>query len=101
MAARVAGLGLHAAALHAGALAVVQPLLVTGLAFALPLRALLDRARPSAGQALAAAVLVPRGAGFLAPAHPRAGPPPPPPPAAPPGGAGGAPPPPAPPPLPP
>jgi hypothetical protein len=67
-----AGLVLHAAALHAGALAVVQPLLVTGLAFALPLRALLDRARPSAGQALAAAVLAAGVAIFVAAAHPSA-----------------------------
>jgi hypothetical protein len=69
----VAGLVLHAAALHAGALAVVQPLLVTGLAFALPLRALLDRTRPSAGQALAAAVLAAGVAIFVAAAHPSAG----------------------------
>ncbi len=73
LAAGVAGLALHAAALHAGALAVVQPLLVTGLAFALPLRALLDRARPSAGQALAAAVLAAGVAIFVAAAHPGAG----------------------------
>jgi len=66
----VAGLGLHAAALHTGALAVVQPLLVTGLAFALPLRTLLDRARPSAGQVLAAAVLAAGVAIFVAAAHP-------------------------------
>jgi len=69
----VAGLALHAAALHAGALAVVQPLLVMGLAFALPLRALLDRARPSAGQVLAAAVLAAGVAIFVAAAHPSAG----------------------------
>src|SRR5260370_1942579 len=83
LAASVAGLALHAAALHAGALAVVQPLLVMGLAFALPLRALLDRARPPAGQALAAAVLAARVAIFVAPPPPPARPPPPPSPAAP------------------
>jgi len=69
----VAGLALRAAALHAEALAVVQPLLVMGLAFALPLRALLDRARPSAGQVLAAAVLAAGVAIFVAVAHPTAG----------------------------
>jgi drug/metabolite transporter (DMT)-like permease len=69
----VAGIGLHAAALHAGALAVVQPLLVTSLAFALPVRALLDRARPSAGQTIAAAVLAVGVAVFVAAAHPSAG----------------------------
>ncbi len=73
LAASAAGLGLHAAALHAGALAVVQPLMVTGLAFALPLRALLDRARPSAGQALAAVVLAAGVAVFVAAAHPSGG----------------------------
>jgi hypothetical protein len=50
-AAAAAGVILHAAALHAGAVAVVQPVLVAGLALALPVRALLDRARPSARQA--------------------------------------------------
>jgi drug/metabolite transporter (DMT)-like permease len=69
----VAGIGLHAAALHAGALAVVQPLLVTSLAFALPVRALLDRTRPSAGQTLAAAVLTVGVAVFVTAAHPSAG----------------------------
>lgn len=72
LAASVAGLALHAAALHAGALAVVQPLLVTGLALALPLRALLGRARPPAGQVLAAAVLAAGVAIFVAAAHPSA-----------------------------
>jgi drug/metabolite transporter (DMT)-like permease len=67
------GLGLHAAALHSGALAVVQPLLVMGLAFALPLRALLDRARPAAGQVLAAAVLAGGVAVFVVAAHPSPG----------------------------
>jgi len=67
------GLALHAAALHAGALAVVQPLLVTGLALALPLRALLDRHRPPAGQALAAVVLAAGVAVFVVAADPSAG----------------------------
>ena len=71
--ASVAGLALHAAALHTGALAVVQPLLVTGLALALPLRAFLDRARPSAGQVLAAAVLAVGVAVLVTAAHPSAG----------------------------
>jgi hypothetical protein len=45
-----AGFVLHAAALHAGALAVVQTVLVSGLALALPARVLLDRARPRQGR---------------------------------------------------
>src|SRR5258708_38160914 len=65
LAASVAGLALHAAAPHAGALAGGQPLLVVGLAFALPVRARLDRARPPAGQALAGAGLAPCGATCL------------------------------------
>lgn len=73
LAAAAAGIILHAAALHAGALAVVQPVLLTSLALALPVRALLDRARPSAGQALAAAVLAAGVAVFVIAAHPSAG----------------------------
>lgn len=73
LAAGAVGIGLHAAALHAGALVVVQPVLVTSLALALPVRALLDRVRPSAGQALAAVVLAAGVAAFVAAAHPHAG----------------------------
>jgi drug/metabolite transporter (DMT)-like permease len=73
LAVAAAGLALHAAALHAGALAVVQPLLVMSLAFALPLRALLDRSRPSGWQALAAVVLAGGVAIFVAAARPSAG----------------------------
>ncbi len=45
--ASLAGLGLHAAALHAGTLTLVQPLAVTALLFALVFRDLLDRRLPS------------------------------------------------------
>jgi hypothetical protein len=45
-AADLGGLGLHAFALREGPLTVVQPLLVSGLVFALPLRQLLERRRP-------------------------------------------------------
>lgn len=67
------GLALHGLALHAGALAVVQPLLVTSLVFALPLRALLDRELPSLGELGAAAAVVVALAGFLFAAHPSDG----------------------------
>jgi drug/metabolite transporter (DMT)-like permease len=40
------GLGLHALALRDGPLTLVQPLLVTGVVFALPLRRLLEHRRP-------------------------------------------------------
>ena len=49
MVASLAGLGLHALALKLGSLAVVQPLVVTGLVFAFLFRALLDRRWPSRG----------------------------------------------------
>ena len=44
--ANVGGLVLHAVALREGPLTLVQPLLVSGLIFALPLRHALDRGRP-------------------------------------------------------
>jgi hypothetical protein len=44
--ASLAGFGLHALALHDGPLTLVQPLLVTGVIFALPLRQVLERRRP-------------------------------------------------------
>lgn len=47
MFASLAGLGLHALALKLGSLAVVQPLVVTGLVFAFIFRAVLDRERLS------------------------------------------------------
>ncbi|MCL2395592.1 MAG: DMT family transporter [Acidimicrobiaceae bacterium] len=42
----VAGVGAHAFALHSGPLTLVQPLLVTGVVFALPLRQWIDKRRP-------------------------------------------------------
>src|SRR5260370_23798804 len=62
----VAGIGLHAAALHAGALAGVQPFLVPSPAFALPVRSLPYHAPPSARQTIAAAGLAVRGAVLVA-----------------------------------
>jgi hypothetical protein len=68
-----AGTLLHAAALRNGALAVVEPVLVMNLALALPARALLDRARPSAAHAAAALVLGVGVALFVVAARPSAG----------------------------
>lgn len=70
-----AGVGtlLHAVALRDGALAVVEPILAMNLALALPVRALLDRARPSAGHAAAATVLSAGIAIFVITANPSAG----------------------------
>lgn len=64
---------LHAAALHGGAVAVVEAVMVTNLALALPARVLLDRIRPSAGLALAALVLSGGVAVFITAARPGAG----------------------------
>jgi hypothetical protein len=51
------GFALHALALHAGPITLVQPLLVSGLVFALPVRQLLDRRRPEMAELAWAAVL--------------------------------------------
>ena len=42
--------GLHAVALHAGALALVQPIVVSGIVFAVPMRAAMSRQRPPPGE---------------------------------------------------
>lgn len=68
-----AGTLLHAVALRYGALAVVEPVLVMNLALALPARALLDRARPSAAHVAAAVVLGAGVALFVVAARPSAG----------------------------
>jgi hypothetical protein len=73
LAATGAGTLLHAVALGNGALAVVEPVLVMNLALALPARALLDRARPSAAHAAAAVVLGAGVALFVVAARPSAG----------------------------
>lgn len=70
-----AGVGtlLHAVALRGGALAVVEPVLAMNLALALPVRALLDRARPSVAHIAAAAVFGVGVAVFVITARPSAG----------------------------
>lgn len=69
----VVGFGLHAYALTTGELAVVQPLLVTGLLFALVLGARLDGRRITAGELGWAAVVVICLGAFLALARPSGG----------------------------
>ena len=51
------GFSLHALALHSGPIILVQPLLVTGLIFALPIRQLLERRRPDTFEIAWATVL--------------------------------------------
>jgi drug/metabolite transporter (DMT)-like permease len=67
------GLALHAVALNHGQLAVVQPLLISGLLFALPVSALLEGRRPSGVEWLWALMLVTGLAVFLVAARPSAG----------------------------
>ncbi|HTU76057.1 MAG TPA: DMT family transporter [Trebonia sp.] len=68
-----AGALLHAAALRGGAVVVVEAVMVTNLALALPARTLLDRVRPSARLVLAAFVLSGGIAVFVAAARPGTG----------------------------
>lgn len=71
--AAIGGLGLHTVALQQGQLSVVQPLLVSGLLFALPLAALFDRRRLGIVQMGWAAVVVMGLALFLVCAQPAPG----------------------------
>lgn len=73
LAAAGVGLLLHVIALAHGQLAVVQPLLISGVLFALPVSALLEGRRPSAREWLLALVLVAGLAVFLLAARPSAG----------------------------
>ena len=70
LAADAVGFGLHAYALTAGQLAIVQPLLVTSLLFALPLGAWLDRRRVTQTELVWATVSVASLGVFLALARP-------------------------------
>ncbi len=65
-----AGFGLHAYALTAGQLAIVQPLLVTSLLFALPIGAWLEKRRITRAELVWAAVSVASLGVFLALARP-------------------------------
>src|SRR4249919_389645 len=64
------GAALHALALGSGPLIVVQPLVVTGIVLALPLRAALDRSRPSRGDICWAAVTTAGIAVFVVASNP-------------------------------
>jgi drug/metabolite transporter (DMT)-like permease len=71
--AALVGLALHVVALAHGQLAVVQPLLISGVLFALPISALLEGRRPSGREWLLALMLVVGLATFLLAARPTAG----------------------------
>lgn len=68
------GFALHALALHAGPITLVQPLLVTGLIFALPVRHLLERRRPDTAEIAWATLLAGGLVVFLLSATPAPGP---------------------------
>jgi drug/metabolite transporter (DMT)-like permease len=72
--ASLAGLGLHALALRDGPLTLVQPLLVTGVIFALPLRQALERLRPRPAELAWAAALALGLALFILAATPASSP---------------------------
>ncbi len=69
----LAAFGLHALALHSGALALVQPIVVSGIVFAVPLRAAIARHLPQAGEVLAVAVTATGLAAFLVVSDPVVG----------------------------
>lgn len=64
---------LHAVAVKHGALAVVQPIMVSGLVFALPVRAALDRQRPKKSDLAWAAVTATGLTLFVVAANPATG----------------------------
>jgi drug/metabolite transporter (DMT)-like permease len=71
---QLSGFGLHALALRDGPLTLVQPLMVTEVVFALPLRHLLEGRRPRNSELLWAGVLCAGLATFLVVATPAEGP---------------------------
>jgi hypothetical protein len=64
-AASIGAVALHAVALHEGALALVQPVMISGVVFALPLRSWLDHEPVARGEVVWAALLATALAGFL------------------------------------
>ena len=64
---------LHGLALHAGALALVQPIVVSGIVWAVPTRAAMSRRMPSAGEVWAVVVTATGLAGFLVASSPSEG----------------------------
>lgn len=69
----VLAFGLHATALKLGTLTVVQPVLVSGLVFTLPVRALMDHRRPTRAEVLGAVVTACGLGLFLVVARPNGG----------------------------
>jgi hypothetical protein len=69
----VCAFALHASALHAGAIAVVQPIVVSGIVWAVPARAALSRRWPSLGELRAVLVTATGLAVFLVASNPSSG----------------------------
>lgn len=69
----VCAFALHASALNAGAIAVVQPIVVSGIVWAVPARAALSRRLPSLGELRAVVITAVGLAVFLVASNPSAG----------------------------
>jgi drug/metabolite transporter (DMT)-like permease len=69
----LAAFGLHALALHSGPLAIVQPIIISGIVWAVPARAAMSRRFPTRAELLAVALTAAGLAAFLVAADPTAG----------------------------
>ena len=69
----IGAFGLHALALHSGPLAIVQPIIVSGIVWAVPARAALSRRLPTRPEVLAVVLTAGGLAAFLVASNPTAG----------------------------
>jgi hypothetical protein len=69
----VAGFALHALALHSGPIALVQPIVISGIVFAVPMRAAISRRLPSRQEVQAVSLTALGLAVFLVASDPTAG----------------------------
>ena len=69
----IAAFGLHALALHAGQLAIVQPIIISGIVWAVPARAALSRRLPTRPEVMAVVLTAGGLAAFLVASNPTPG----------------------------
>jgi len=69
----VAAFGLHALALHSGPLAIVQPIIISGIVWAVPARAALSRRLPTRPEVMAVVLTAGGLAAFLVASNPTSG----------------------------
>src|SRR5690349_9554704 len=69
----LAAFGLHAWALHSGPLAIVQPIIISGIVWAVPARAAMSRRLPTRAELLAVALTAGGLAAFLVASNPTPG----------------------------